>query len=109
GLIIIVALVNMVSTIFIMIMERTNMIGVLKALGASDQQIHTIFIFNGLFIIIKGMILGNIIGRGFCFLSYPFKLIPLDAENYYMHTVPIEWNWITILFLNAITFFLLSI
>jgi lipoprotein-releasing system permease protein len=109
GLIIIVAIVNMVSTIFIMIMERTNMIGVLKALGATDNQIHRIFIFNGLFIIVKGMVLGNIIGLGLCYLQYHFQFIPLDAENYYMHTVPIEWNWITILILNAITFFLISL
>jgi lipoprotein-releasing system permease protein len=109
GLIIIVAFVNMVSTIFIMIMERTNMIGILKALGATDNQIHTIFIFNGLSIILKGMLFGNIIGLGFCYLQYHFKFIPLDAENYYMHTVPIEWNWITIIALNAITFFLISI
>jgi lipoprotein-releasing system permease protein len=109
GLIIIVAFVNMVSTIFIMIMERTNMIGILKALGATDNQIHTIFIFNGLSIILKGMLFGNIIGLGFCYLQYHFKFIPLDAENYYMHTVPIEWNWFTIIALNAITFFLISI
>jgi lipoprotein-releasing system permease protein len=109
GLIVIVAFVNMVSTIFIMIMERTNMIGILKALGATDNQIHTIFIFNGLFIILKGMLLGNIIGLGFCYLQYQFQFIPLDAENYYMHTVPIEWNWVTIVVLNAITFFLISI
>ena len=55
------------------------------------------------------MFLGNIIGLGFCYLQYRFQFIPLDAENYYMHTVPIEWNWLTIVILNALTFFLISI
>jgi lipoprotein-releasing system permease protein len=109
ALILIVACFNMVSTIFIMIMERTNMIGILKALGANDKQIHTIFIFNGLSIILKGMVLGNIIGLGFCYLQYYFQFIPLDAENYYMRTVPIEWNWVAIVLLNALTFLLISL
>jgi lipoprotein-releasing system permease protein len=108
-LILCVACFNMISTIFIMIMERTNMIGLLKALGARNDQVHAIFIYNGLSIILKGMLFGNMIGLGFCALQYYFKLIPLDAENYYMSSVPIEWNWLTILSLNLLIFVLISL
>lgn len=92
-LIIVVAAFNMVSSLFIMIMERTNMIGVLKALGANNKIIARIFFLNGFWIIIKGLIIGNILALSFCFVQYYFQLIPLDSENYYMDTVPISWSW----------------
>ncbi len=102
-LIIFVATFNMVSTVFIMIIERINMIGVLKAVGATDAQIRKIFYFRGLNLTLKGMVWGNVIGIGFCALQYYFKLIPLDPENYYMDTVPISWNIGVIVALNIIT------
>lgn len=102
-LIIFVATFNMVSTVFIMIIERINMIGVLKAIGASDAQIRKVFYFRGLKLTLKGMLWGNVIGLGFCFIQYYFELIPLDPENYYMETVPISWNIGVILILNVIT------
>lgn len=108
-LILFVASFNMVSTIFIMIMERTNMIGMLKALGATNKQVQWVFIYNGVNILIKGMLYGNIAGIGFCALQYYFKLIPLDEENYYMTTVPIEWDWLIIAGLNVLTFILITL
>lgn len=105
-LIIFVATFNMVSTVFIMILERTNMIGLLKALGATDPQIREIFFFRGLSLTLKGLFWGNVIALSFCYLQYKFKLIPLDPENYYMDTVPIYWNFGVILLLNAITLIL---
>jgi lipoprotein-releasing system permease protein len=102
-LIIFVATFNMVSTVFIMILERTNMIGMLKALGATDQQIRSIFFFRGFSLTLKGLLWGNIIALGFCFIQDRFKLIPLDPENYYMETVPIFWNFPVFLLLNVIT------
>jgi lipoprotein-releasing system permease protein len=102
-LIIFVATFNMVSTVFIMIIERINMIGVLKAVGATDAQIRKVFYFRGLNLTIKGMLWGNVVGLGFCAIQYYFKLIPLDPENYYMDTVPIKWNFNIILLLNLIT------
>lgn len=101
-LIVFVATFNMVSTVFIMILERTNMIGVLKALGATDQQIRKVFFFKGLSLTLKGLVWGNIIGLGFCLLQYRFKLIPLDPVNYYMDTVPINWDPLAIVLLNLI-------
>jgi lipoprotein-releasing system permease protein len=105
-LIVFVATFNMVSTVFIMIMERTHMIGVLKAVGATDYQIRQVFFYNGAKLTFRGLLLGNVIGLGFCALQYYFKFIPLDPENYYMDTVPIHWNFGVILILNAAIFVL---
>ncbi len=102
-LIIFVATFNMVSTVFIMIIERINMIGVLKALGATDAQIRQVFYFRGLKLTLKGLLWGNVVGIGFCLVQYYFELIPLDPENYYMDRVPISWNIGAILILNALT------
>ncbi|MBW8051005.1 MAG: ABC transporter permease [Cytophagales bacterium] len=107
--IVLVATFNIISTLIIMIMERTNMIGILKAIGATNWQIMKIFLYNGINLIIKGMLLGNVIGIGFCFLQKYFQIIPLDPENYYMDTVPIEWDLAWILFINIGTFLLISI
>ncbi|MFC5271928.1 ABC transporter permease [Adhaeribacter terreus] len=105
-LIVFVATFNMVSTVFIMIMERTHMIGVLKALGATNYQIRKIFFYNGAKLTFKGLLWGNVVGLGFCALQYYTQLIPLDPENYYMDTVPIHWNFMVILILNAAIFLL---
>ncbi|MDU0371634.1 ABC transporter permease [Hymenobacter endophyticus] len=103
-LIIFVATFNMVATIFIMILERTNMIGVLKAIGATDNQIRSMFFFRGLSLTMRGMLYGNIIGLGFCAIQYFFHPIPLDPENYYMDRVPIHWDPFIIIVLNVATF-----
>jgi lipoprotein-releasing system permease protein len=103
-LIIFVATFNMVATIFIMILERTNMIGILKAIGATDNQIRRMFFFRGLNLTLKGLLWGNVIGLGFCAIQYYFHLIPLDPENYYMDRVPIYWDPKVILLLNLAVF-----
>ena len=105
-LIIFVATFNMVSSVFIMILERTNMIGLLKAVGATDAQIRQIFFYKGLQLTLRGLIYGNIIGLGFCAFQYFTKAIPLDPENYYMDTVPIAWNFGVVLILNLVTLLL---
>lgn len=103
-LILFVACFNIVSILLILIMERTQMIGLLKAIGAHNRQIRRIFTYNGMRLIVRGMILGNIIGIGFGILQYYFKIIPLDPENYYMEFVPIQWDFLAILLVNALTF-----
>jgi lipoprotein-releasing system permease protein len=93
-----VACFNIVSITLIMIMERTNMIGLLKALGATNQQVRKIFIFNGYRMLWRGLLIGNAIGLTFCWLQGKFKLIPLNQENYYMDAVPILIDpWIVLL------------
>lgn len=100
GLIGFVAIFNMGAILFILIMERTQMIGLLKALGSTNQQIRRIFFWNGINILLRGMVIGNAIGLGIGLLQDQFRLIPLDAESYYMSYVPIDWNWIAFFLIN---------
>lgn len=108
-LILFVACFNMISILLILIMERTQMIGILKAVGANDRQIQNIFMYNGIQMIVRGLIWGNFIGIGFGLLQDYFKIIPLDPENYYMSFVPIEWNWSIILGMNLLIFVMVSL
>lgn len=108
ALILFVVSFNMTSILLVMMMERTPMIGLLKALGSTNWQIRKIFLYQGISMIIKGLFLGNLVGIGICWLQQRFKLIPLDPTNYFMDTVPIEWNFPIILLLNLGTLFLVS-
>jgi len=99
-IILFVAGFNMVSTLFVLIMERTNMIGMLKAMGARDSLIRQIFVLRGLRLVGKGLLIGNAVGLTFCFLQYQFHFIPLDPGSYYMNHVPIKWEWFSYLILN---------
>lgn len=101
GLILFVAAFNMVSILFILIMERTQMIGILKALGSTNKQIRKIFVWNGVRIISRGLLIGNAIAIGFGLLQDKFRLVSLDPESYYMTFVPISWNWPVFFILNA--------
>lgn len=109
SLILLVASFNIISTIFIMIMERTPMIGILKALGATNRQIQKLFLWQGVQIIVKGLFWGNIIGLGTCALQYYFKIIPLEPSTYYMSSAPIFWDWTIFIYLNLITFFIIGV
>lgn len=97
-----VASFNMISIILILIMERTHMIGTLKALGSNNSLLRKIFLVNGLNLIFKGILWGNLIGLGFCFVQYQFQLIPLDPTNYYMNHVPISFEFLAVLLLNLL-------
>ncbi len=88
-----VAVFNVASSLLVMVMERTAMIGILKAMGANDRQIGKIFFLNGAQIIIKGLAIGNLIALVLLLLQYFFQLIPLDPENYYMESVPVRFEW----------------
>lgn len=95
---------TIVSGLLIIIIERTSMIGVLKALGATNKTIQKIFLWLSVFLIGRGMIIGNIIGLGFCFLQYQFHLIALDPSTYYMDSVPIYFDFKLFLLVNVVTF-----
>lgn len=92
---------TMISGLLIIILERTNMIGVLKALGANNFMIRKIFLWFAVFLIGKGMLWGNIIGLSFCFIQSQFGIFKLDPTNYYIDTVPVDMNIGLILLLNA--------
>ncbi len=104
-----VVCVNMISVILILVMERTQMIGLMKAMGAGDRLIRSIFIYNGASLVLKGMVLGNFVGLGFCFLQDRYKFITLNAQDYYMSFVPISWHWELVALLNVITFVIVTL
>lgn len=103
SLILFVASFNMISILLVLMLERTPMIGVLKALGGSNWQIRKIFLWSGFSMIFRGLVYGNLLGIGICLLQKHYKIFPLDPVNYYMNTVPIMMNWPVILLLNLAT------
>ena len=109
GVILVVVSVNIVSVVLILVMERTQMIGMLKALGGGDKFISSVFIYNGVNLIAKGLLLGNVIGLGLCFVQYQFKIIKLNPHDYYMSFVPISWHWEIVVLLNLITLGLVTL
>lgn len=108
-LMMLVAGFTMISGLLILILDRTNMIGILKALGASNLSIQKLFHYISLFIVGKGMIIGNIIGGILCLLQKQFNIIKLDPDIYYVDTVPIELSWIKILLINIGVFLISSL
>lgn len=101
ALMILVAGINMISALLILILERTNMIGILKALGSTNQSIQKIFLYNAAYLISKGLLWGNIIGLSLAFLQKHYGFFKLDEATYYVSVIPIELNWIYIILLNV--------
>lgn len=94
---------TMISGLLIIILERTNMIGVLKALGAKNKTIRKTFLWFAVFIIGKGMIIGNVIGLGLVIIQNVTGMVTLDPSTYYVKTVPVEINIPLIVILNIAT------
>lgn len=101
-----VAGVTMISGLLIIILERTQMIGVMKALGARNRQIRHTFLWFAVFIIGKGLLWGNAVGLGVMALQHFTGLVELDPQTYYVSTVPVELNIPLILMLNIATLFI---
>lgn len=95
-----VSIIVIIATLIVMIMERTPMVGLLKAFGTTNPEISNIFLWKGFKIILKGMIGGNVVALSLCAIQYYTEIIPLDAENYFMNAVPIEFPWVTIVAIN---------
>ena len=100
-LMLIVGGINMITALLILILERTRLIGILKAIGASNWSVRKVFLYSALHLILKGLFWGNIIGLGIAFLQQKFQLISLDPSIYYMNTVPINFDFSAILLLNV--------
>lgn len=100
-LMIAVAGFNMVSGLLILILERTNMIGILKAIGTKNWSIRKIFLYQSGLLISKGLLWGNIIGIAICFLQLKFQIFKLDPSSYYLEAVPINLKIWHILALNS--------
>ncbi len=100
-LMLVVAGFNMISGLLILILEKTNMIGILKALGSEDKVIRRVFIYQAAYLIVKGLFWGNLIGIGIAFLQLKTGLLTLNSSSYYIKTVPVNLDFIHILLLNA--------
>jgi lipoprotein-releasing system permease protein len=100
-LMLVVAGFNMISGLLIIILDRMNMIGVLKALGATNQSIRLIFMYQSAYLILKGLFWGNIIGLSLCLLQQQLGIMKLDPSSYYLTTVPVNLDIWHILSLNA--------
>jgi lipoprotein-releasing system permease protein len=100
---IIVATINMIVALLVLILERTQMIGILKALGSNNWAIRKIFLYNAFYLIVRGLFWGNIIGISFLLIQHYFGLIKLNPENYYVNQAPVDFNLGYILLLNLLT------
>jgi lipoprotein-releasing system permease protein len=102
-LMMIVGVINMVTALLIMILERTMMIGILKSMGISDFSVMKIFLYNSIYLVGIGLILGNVLGLGIAFIQEKTHLVTLDQSNYYLAYVPTEVHTIDVVMLNLAT------
>lgn len=103
-LMILVASITMISTLLILIIERTNMVGILKTLGANNGVVRKIFLYKAAYIIGLGMFWGNVIGMSFYYIQERFHIFKLDPKSYYVSYVPVEMHTSYWLMLNVGTF-----
>ncbi len=103
-LMLVVAIINMITALLILILERTHMIGLLKALGSTNWLIRKIFIYNAAYIIFFGLIIGNILGLGIGFIQDQTHFITLDETSYYLSYAPIKFNWGAVIWINVLSF-----
>lgn len=102
---IIVATINMVVALLVLILERTQMIGILKAMGANNWSVRKIFLYNAFHLISKGLLWGNVIGIGLLLIQKYYGIIKLNPENYYVNVAPVDINPLYIIGLNLGTIF----
>lgn len=100
---ILVATINMVVALLVLILERVQMIGILKALGTNNWSVRKIFLYNALYLIFRGLFWGNLIGISLLLIQQYFGLIKLNPENYYVNQAPVYLDWGYILLLNIVT------
>ena len=103
-LMLIVGAINIITALFILILEQSQLIGTLKALGSQNWHIRKVFIYHSLYLILKGIFWGNLIGLSFCWVQKKFEILELDKSTYYMSYIPVDLNFIHILLLNIVTF-----
>lgn len=112
-LMIFVSIINMASALLILILEKTNMIGLLKAFGAPNRLVGRIFLFQAMYILGRGVLWGNVLALGLGLAQREWHLVKLNPEQYFMSFVPIDLLWQDVLLINAgtllLTFFLLRI
>ncbi|WP_159948299.1 ABC transporter permease [Polaribacter septentrionalilitoris] len=100
GIMILVAGINMITALLVLILERVQMIGILKALGSTNTSIRKVFLYNASYLILKGLFWGNLISLSILFIQHYFKVITLNPETYYVTTMPVHISFTYILLLN---------
>lgn len=108
-LMVLVASINMIATLLILIMERSNMIGLLKTLGTTNKSLRKIFLFQAFYILLKGLFWGNLLAIAIEFIQLKWGIFTLNAETYYISKVPINFNITHILTINFGTIFICMI
>ncbi|WP_291276173.1 FtsX-like permease family protein [Flavobacterium sp.] len=106
---IIVATINMVVALLVLILERTQLIGLLKSLGANNWSIRKIFIYNAIYLIGRGLFWGNLIALSLLYIQKYFGIVKLNPESYYVSVAPVDVNYLHILFLNLGTVLVCSL
>ncbi len=101
-----VSIFTAVSGLLIIILERTNFIGIMKALGARNKQVRHLFLNYAMLIIVRGIVLGNILAFALILVQKHFGLVTLDAEVYYVEAVPVMVNWLWVALIDVGTLFL---
>lgn len=95
-----VAIINMITALLVLVLERSTMIGILKALGAENRRIRSIFLYQAAVITLNGMFFGNLIGLSFCWLQDRYHLIRLNEADYYLSYAPVKVEWLSVLGIN---------
>lgn len=108
-LMMLVSAFTVVSGLMIVMLERIQMIGVLRALGATNMQVRRVFIYFAIFLVGGSIIMGDVVGLGICYAQEYFHLVQLDASVYYLDTVPIHIEWLYILLINVATIIISSV
>lgn len=104
----IVGIINMATALLVLILERSRMVGLLKALGAEHQTIQTIFLYNGVFILLRGLFWGNLFGVGFYLTQKYWGWIRLNPENYFVEIAPVFMTFSDVVLTNLV-FLILSL
>ena len=104
----IICIINMISFLIILVLERSEMIGILKSFGTKNMQIGKIFLYRSINITLKSIFLGNIIGLSICLIQKEFNIIELNPESYFVNTIPVLFPWETIIQINILAFILIQ-
>lgn len=100
-LMVVIAIINMSSALLVLILEKTGMIGMLKALGANSWSVRKVFLYLSTFLITRGLFWGNLVGIGLALIQFYFQPLQLDPEVYYLEAAPVELNLIHVLLING--------